>query len=192
AACRRPRESTVTPTDPTRQSLAPCLPAAVAVAVMLWASATAALAADGPPADVWLSDISSESQAASSHGIPPLQTASGPIPAACLGMMLGILPSQADQMIGSVYLQDNQGRGCLRANDPEGIVRFDHVEYEVVAVEENNTFRLRIHALEWTGVAVEDFVIPSYKLAVRFERQPYVLDDNTVVQALVAVNLGAW
>ena len=165
---------------------------AVAGAGLLLASATTAFAADGPPADVWLAEVSPEALAANPHVIPPLHTAAGPIPAACLGMMLGILPLQSDQMIGSVYLQDNQGRGCLRANDPEGIVRFDHVEYEVVDVGDHNTFRLLFHALEWTGVAVEDFEIPTYKLAVRFERQPYVLDDNTVVQALVAVNLGAW
>ena len=159
---------------------------------MLLGSSAIASAADGPPADVWLSDLSPEAIAATPHIIPPLQTAAGPIDASCLGMMLGILPRQHDQMIGSVYLTDNQGRGCLRANDSEGIIRFDHIEYHVIEVGENNTFRLQFHALEWTGVAVEDFVIPTYKLAVRFERRDYVLDDDTVVQALVAVNLGAW
>ena len=74
----------------------------------------------------------------------------------------------------------------------EGIVRFDPIEYEVTEVGENNTYKLIFHGLEWTGAANEDFVIPTYNLTVRFERQTYTLEDNTVVQALVAVNLGEW
>tara|TARA_B100000683_G_C12206547_1_gene438840 strand:- start:378 stop:665 length:288 start_codon:yes stop_codon:yes gene_type:complete len=95
-------------------------------------------------------------------------------------------------MIGSVFIQDNKGRGCFRANDKEGIVRFEHIEYEVAEVGENNTYKLIFHVLEWTDFANKDFIIPTYNLTVRFERQSYTLEDNTVVKALVAVNLGAW
>ena len=34
--------------------------------------------------------------------------------------------------------------------------------------------------------------LPTYNLAVWFERQPFTLENNTVVRALVAVNLGEW
>ncbi|MEC7984681.1 MAG: hypothetical protein VX278_05930 [Myxococcota bacterium] len=164
----------------------------VVYALLLLFVSTPAFASDPPKAEVWLHKGSKVPLIVNDQAIPPLHTSKGPISPSCLGMMLGILPEQRDQMIGSVFIQDNKGRGCFRANDQEGIVRFDHVEYEVVEVEENNTYKLKFHALEWTGVAVEDFVIPTYKLMVRFERQPYTLEDNTVVQALVAVNLGKW
>ena len=151
-----------------------------------------ACASESPKGDVWLHKGSKVALVVNSQAIPPLHTKNGPIHPTCLGMMLGILPKQHDQMIGSVFIEDNKGRGCFRANDSESIIRFDHIEYEVAEVGENNTYKLIFSGLEWTGVAVEDFVIPSYKLAVRFERQPYTLEDNTVVQALVAVNLGKW
>ena len=162
-------------------------------AVLLSFPWTPSFASEDPKADVWLHKGSKVPLVVNNQSIPPLHTAKGAIAPSCLGMMLGILPWQRDQMtIGSVFIQDNKGRGCFRANDRQGIVRFDHIEYEVAEVGENNTYKLKFHALEWTGVVNEGFVIPTYKLTVRFERQPYTLEDNTVVQALVAVNLGAW
>ena len=157
--------------------------------VLPWAPT---FAADGPKGDVWLHKGSKVPLVVNDQAIPPLHTKNGPIHPTCLGMMLGILPKQRDQMIGSVFIEDNQGRGCFRANDTESIIRFDHIEYKVAEVGENNTYKLIFYGLEWTGVANEGFVLPRYKLAVRFERQPYTLADNTVVQALVAVNLGRW
>ena len=50
-------------------------------------------------------------------------------------------------------------------------------------VGENNTYKLIFSGLEGRELPLKT-VIPSYKLAVRFERQPYTLEDKTVVQAL--------
>ena len=190
AAYSRPMETLMKRIRMAIQQMRPPKVAACVLLLMFpWAPT---LASDAPKGDVWLYKGSKVPIYVDHQAIPPLHTAKGPISPSCLGMMLGILPRQRDQMIGSVFIQDNKGRGCFLTDDAEAIVRFDYVSYEVVEVGENNTYKLLFHALEYTGVALEDFEIPSYKLAVRFERQPYTLEDNTVVQALVAVSLGKW